>query len=349
MDKKKWVSLAALLAAIAVLGGVLVALTALNKAEETEDAGIPLWQVGADDITVISYESSDATAALTKGADGVWTLDSDALLPIDQDKAQTIAESLANMAAQRALDDTAEVDAMGFDAPQMSFAFTVGGAQYTLTVGDQNTMTAAYYAQTSVDDTVYTIATSDLTTVCKTPEELYAAQDVATMESADATTMTLQSGGETLAFANDGESWTLADDADYSLDQDIVTRMASTICDLTTSWSITAPEGDAAYGFDAPAAVVTLGDSSGNTITCTFGDTTADGASTYLKTDAAPGVVYEIAAGQMTAFAYTKATLKAATPETAETGTDSSDVVAEAPVGGINDYASSLPASGTAE
>lgn len=61
----------------------------------------------------------------------------------------------------------------------------------------------------------------------------------------------------------------------------------------------------------------------------------------YLASDAAPTVVYEVNADHKAAFAVTKETLYDATA-TAETAA-TTDVVAQYPVGGENDYAASLP------
>lgn len=156
----------------------------------------------------------------------------------------------------------------------------------------------------------------------------------------DVTKMVVQTAnGGTLSFAQNDSTWTLTDDAEYNLNQDIVKKMASTICDLKTKWSVTEPQADAVYGLDTPNAIVTLIASDGTSIQCSFGGNDAEDAEDaeddtlcYLRSSGAAGVVYEVSTDALNAFAYDKAALEAeeeATPETA-------DVAAEDPVGNDN-------------
>lgn len=334
--KKKLMPLLVAVAVILVLGIALAALTLADSGEE-EDTGIPLCTIAADSVDHISYDDGENAQSLTKDADGNWTLDSDPLLPVSQSQAEAVAEDITGLEAQRALTDDAEVDAMGFDDPEMTLNVTAGDETFTVTVGAKNEMTDTYYVRTSAGDTVYTVAVSDLTTVCKAPKDLYEAQGITELESDDVATMTVRTGSEELNFTQTDGTWTLTDDPDYDLDQDLVTRMASTICDLTTSWSITAPEADSVYGLDNPNTVVTLVGTDGTTVTCSFGSNDPeDDSLCYLRSSNADGVVYEVNSGHLTAYAYTKDTLKAATPETAEAASETDDTTADYPVGGAD-------------
>ena len=325
MNKKKLLPLC-ILAGVVVVLAVILALLSIFGGEEDEDTGIALFSVTADDLNAIAYQDGDTDVALTKGEDGVWTLDSDTLLPIDQDAVSELATSITGMTAQRELGEDADVDSMGFATPEMSISFTAGDDSYTLTVGDQNSMTDTYYARLGEDGPVYTIATSNLSSLCKTPRQLYKAQDITDIESSDVTAMTLETGSETLSFTLEDETWTLDSDPSYELDQDTVKRMVNTICSLESEWSITQPGPDSEYGLDAPNAVVTVTASDGSTVRCVFGTTSAeDSGVAYMTASTAEGVVYEIDSNHLTAFAYTKDTLKAETPETAEEASGDSE------------------------
>ena len=305
---------------------VILALLSIFGGEEDEDTGIALFSVTADDLSTIAYQDGDTDVALTKGEDGVWTLDSDTMLPIDQDAVSELATSITGMTAQRELGEDADVDSMGFATPEMSISFTAGEDSYTLTVGDQNSMTDTYYARLGEDGPVYTIATSDLSSLCKTPRQLYQAQDITDIESSDVTAMTLETGSEVLSFTLEDETWTLDSDPGYELDQDTVKRMVNTICSLESEWSITQPGPDSEYGLDTPNAVVTVTASDGSSVRCVFGTTsTEDSGVAYMTASTAEGVVYEIDSNHLTAFAYTKDTLKAETPETAEDASGDSE------------------------
>ncbi len=325
MNKKKLLPLC-ILAGVVVVLAVILALLSIFGGEEDEDTGIALFSVTADDLSTIAYQDGDTDVALTKGDDGVWTLDSDTLLPIDQDAVSELADSITGMTAQRELGEDADVDSMGFATPEMSISFTAGADSYTLTVGDQNSMTDTYYARLGEDGPVYTIATSNLSSLCKTPRQLYQVQDITDIESSDVTAMTLETGTETLSFTLEDETWTLDSDPGYELDQDAVKRMVNTICSLESEWSITQPGPDSEYGLDTPNAVVTVTTSDGSSVRCVFGTTSAeDSGVAYMTASTAEGVVYEIDSNHLTAFAYTKDTLKAETPETAEEASGDSE------------------------
>ena len=309
MSKKKILPLAILAGVVAVLAVILAILAILNR--EEEDTGIPLFSVAAEDVTAISYQEGDTDVSLTKGEDGSWTLDSDPLLPIDDQAVGEVLTGATGMTAMRQLSDGE------LDAPTRTISFTAGDTDYTITVGAENNMAEAYYAQ--VGDSLYTVITSTFVGLCKTPRQLYKAQDITDIESTEVASMTVDTGAETLDFQLDSDgNWTLADDPDYDLDQDAVSRMANTICSLTTEWSITSPGADSEYGLDSPNAVVTLTATDGRSVRCVFGSTASDDSDTaYLRASNDESVVYEIAANHLSSFACIKESLKAATSETA--------------------------------
>ena len=236
-----------------------------------------------------------------------------------------VADSLAE--AQTALE-------LGFDTPTYELSLKTADTEWTLTVGSKNSITNNWYARLSADGPVYTLDSSALSGICKTAKQLYAAQSITDIDVDDVTKMVVQTAnGGTLSFAQNDSTWTLTDDAEYNLNQDIVKKMASTICDLKTKWSVTEPQADAVYGLDTPNAIVTLIASDGTSIQCSFGGNDAeDDTLCYLRSSGAAGVVYEVSTDALNAFAYDKAALEAeekATPETA-------DVAAEDPVGNDN-------------
>lgn len=318
MGKKKLLPLGLLAAAVLLLAALLAVL-ALTAGDAEEDAGIPLFSASPTDVTRLSYQDGTSDVVLVRNDDGSWILESDPLLPIDGSAVSEILDGLTGMTALRALDpDTAEVGAMGFNSPAMTFAFTADDESYTLTAGAQNAMADAYYVRLQ-DGSLYTVSLSAFTALCKTPQQLYLAQDITDIESTEVASLTLDTGGGTLAFTRDSEGhWTLDGDADFPLDQDIVSRMSNTICALTTEWSITAPEADSVYGLDRPNAVVTLTATDGRSVQCVFGSTDPeDEAVSYLRASCDESVVYEIPANHLTVFAYTRDTLRAATAESA--------------------------------
>ncbi len=356
---KKMMPLAVLVAVVVVLAIALAVLSGLDTEEET---GLPLFELDPDSVTAVSYQQQDEEDPVDVTllyADETWTLSDDPTLPLDQETTANLAADIAGLTALRDLGTDAETEEMGLDEPTAVLRLAVDGGDitaepatgetasglYTLTIGAENSVTGAYYAKGSWGDSVYTIDSSDLSGLFKTPRQLYADQEITDLETTDLTAMTVELPGETLDFAYDGETWTLADDPDYPLDQDIVTKMASTLCSLKSQWSITSPEADSVYGLDSPDAIVTLTGSDGTTVTARFGAVSAeDDTVSYLQASTAPDVVYEIASSNLSAYAYTKDSLQAATDETATEESSEEDIIAENPVGGADDYVSSVPA-----
>ncbi|MDD4851466.1 MAG: DUF4340 domain-containing protein [Gemmiger sp.] len=332
MNKKKLIPLVVVAGVAVALGIALLVL--LNQPQAAEETGIPLTDLPAESVTSIHYTNSDGLDITLNrpatGEDATWTLESDPALPIDQGTAGTLATDLTTLQAARALDETPEAAEMGFDAPTMEFLLAGDTGSFALTVGALNSMTNAYYAKVEGSDTVYTVAAEDLSGMCKDEATLYAAQPVTDLVAGDVVRMTLNTGDEVLHFTKTEDTWALDDDPTYALDQDVVSRMVTTVCGLKTTWSITSPGPDGTYGLDTTNAVITLATAEGKSVECRFGGPNpADDTSCYLSTSYAPGVVSTVASNNLSAFAYTRATLAAATPETAES-TD--EVTAEKPV-----------------
>ncbi len=342
MSKKKLLPLAVLAGVVVVLGVLLAVLTRTGGGET--DATIPLFDFASDDIDTLAYAGNNVDITLVKGSDGTWRLDSDPTLPLDQTKVQSLVEDYANLTAQRKLEgsDLAELPDKSA-APQMTITLGAGEQTATMTVDQLNSVADVYYVYDE-SGAAYTVKRSDLATLSKSERDLYKAQTLTDKTLDDVAALQVND----LAFTQNDGDWTLTDDPDYALTQSTVKKMASTILEMQTAWTITAPDTDSAYGLDEPDVTATLTFTDGTSLTVRFGKETSETAGEsasdsrcYLASDAAPTVVYEVSASNKTAFAVTKESLhdESATAETASTD----DVVAQYPVGGENDYADSLP------
>lgn len=320
MNRKKWMPLAVLLAVVAALAAALLFLS--SRPEEQADRLLDL----NGEVETLAYVQDGASVALTK-ADGVWTLDSDPALPLDQDAVQDIADALMGLAVSRRLEmDPAE---LGFETPSMVFELTAGDGSAVITVGALNETAGAYYVR--YGDTVCTVAEADLEGLCLTGRELYQSEPLTDRTVSDVTAMQMNE----LSFVKTDDVWTLADDPDYTLDQSKVKEMAHAVCSMEPGWTITAPEADEVYGLDAPDVTVTLTFTDGTTLTARFGASTAqDDTLCYFAADSTPEVVYEVAASAKDYYAFSRETLAGE-----ETQTGSDDIIAENPVGGLSDYA----------
>ena len=335
MKNKKFLPLVILVGVVALLGILLAVLTLHGKAET--DPTLPLCDLAADDIDALSYAGNNVEVSLLKGSDG-WLLADDPSLPLDQTKVQSLVEDYANLKAQRKLEgnDLAELPAKS-DTPQMTITLGAGEQTVDLTVDQLNSVADVYYVYDE-SGAAYTVRRSDLATLSKSPRDLYKAQTLTDKTTDDVAAMQVND----LTFTCTDGIWTLTDDPDYALTQSSVRKMASTILEMQTAWTITAPDADSAYGLDAPDVTATLSFTDGTSLSVRFGTASAsDDSLCYLASSDAPTLVYEVNADQKSAFAVTKESLHDDTA-TAETAADT-DVVAQYPVGGENDYADSLP------
>lgn len=326
---------------LAVLAGIMVLLAALlivlQRDDAEPDTTLPLCSLAAEDVDRLAYAGNNVDVALLKNSDGDWMLETDPTLPLDQTKAASLVESYLNLTVQRRLegDDLAALPEKSA-VPQMSITIGAGEDSVVLTVDQLNTVADVYYVY---DDTgaAYTVKRSDLATLTKSERDLYKAQPLTDKTLTDVASMQVND----LHFTQTDGSWFLTDDPDYALTQSSVKKMASTILEMQTAWTITTPDADSAYGLDDPDVTATLTFTDGTSLTVRFGTETDDSSLCYLASDAAPTVVYEVNADYKSAYAVTKETLhdENATAESAAPD----DVVAQYPVGGENDYADSLP------
>ena len=327
-----------------VFGGVVN--EAIEKAK-TADAfvfGTPVHYASASGnmtsfMDRLAYAGNNQDVTLVKNSSGDWMLESDPTLPLDQTKTASLVESYANLTAQRKLEGSDLTDLPEKSAtPQMTIAIGAGEESVSLTVDQLNSVADVYYIY---DDTgaAYTVKRSDLATLSKSARDLYKAQTLTDKTLDDVVSMQMND----LDFTQTDGSWTLTNDTGYALNQSSVKKMVNTILQMQTAWTITTPDADSAYGLDDPDVTATLTFTDGTSLTVRFGTEATDTTDSlcYLASDAAPTVVYEVNADHKAAFAVTKETLHDATA-TAETAA-TTDVVAQYPVGGENDYAASLP------
>lgn len=111
---------------------------------------------------------------------------------------------------------------------------------------------------------------------------------------------------ETLTLNYDGESWTLADDPDYHLNQTLCNSMAAALCDFNAKRQLTAEEGES-YGVESPLVTVQV-TAAGQTNRFTFGDTNPVTGDVYLQKEG-DEAIYTASSSKAECFEYTKEAL----------------------------------------
>lgn len=112
--------------------------------------------------------------------------------------------------------------------------------------------------------------------------------------------------GETVSLLYDGETWTLADDPDYHLDQTKCDTMAADLTDLRAKRQIEVQTGED-YGMTAPLVTVTV-TAGGETNTFAFGDTNTITGDIYLQKEG-DDAIYTVSSSKVGCFEYGKADL----------------------------------------
>lgn len=304
MQRTKLFWLGGLAAVVALLAGVLVFLTK----NDTQDTPLPLCPYSAEEITALSYAGSGAEADFVKGSDDVWRLSSDPTLPLQQAMVESTVESYAVLTASRKLegDELAELPARS-ETPLMTFSVGAGDKTLSYTVDSLNAVTDTYYVY-DADGNVYVVAKNDLVTLCKSLRKYYKAQTLTEYQTADIAKMQVND----LCFVQTDGNWTLDDDAAAAIDQGTVNKMAATLLQAQTQWTVTSPQEDSVYGLDTPDVRATLTFTDGSSLTVVFGSLCPESEGDnlcYMSADCTPTVVYEVSAAYKEAFAVTKESL----------------------------------------
>ena len=120
-------------------------------------------------------------------------------------------------------------------------------------------------------------------------------------EFADPVLVTYTGPQGTLSFSKTDNVWQVADDAAFPLRQSDIELLCSTVDGLTAVRQLEGGEDLAAYGFDAPAYTVTLGNAEGEELTILIGGAASNGDYYAMRGDGE--MVYTISSSLPTLLA----------------------------------------------
>lgn len=191
--KKMWILLGLILVLVAAnwSAGAWTEHSEKKEAEEAEANKIYLSD--AENVTAYSYTDGEQTMSFTKTED-TWTYDADTEIRMDQDVAQSMADSIRQMTAVRELEDPDPLEDYGLDTPAYEilcqdsdgeetkiYIGNGAGENYYATVGDSGkvyTVSAGFQDFLQFDltslvqyDTVPSIGTGNLKKVTVTENE----------------------------------------------------------------------------------------------------------------------------------------------------------------------------------
>lgn len=114
--------------------------------------------------------------------------------------------------------------------------------------------------------------------------------------------------GQQLRLALQDDTWTLADDPDYHVNQTTVESMVTALCPMQAVRSIEAAGSASEYGLDDPSLTVTAELTDGSSKTFYFGDSNSVTGDVYLQVEG-DSTIYAAASSKVSCFAYDKAGL----------------------------------------
>lgn len=149
-----------------VLAGYAV-VTSISKNSEESEEGIVLSSMDPEDMTGFSYqhhndeEYTDEIYSFVK-EDGIWYYEDDKDFPVYQLMAETKAEIISEITAERVVEENPDdIARYGLDNPYLTVSVSDAENTYVYHVGDYNASTATYYILKEGSDTVY-LADSEL-------------------------------------------------------------------------------------------------------------------------------------------------------------------------------------------
>lgn len=211
---KRLIALCLLLAA---LSAGSVALSRYNEEQESaQDAGAEADEnvVELEDIQRIDVAFEGERVSMQREGDA-WIDVDDPAFPLDATYPEQMASALAQVTSTRSV--TGDLAEYGLDEPQLTISVTdAAGEVTTLLVGDRNGVTGLYYARLDGSETVYTIASSEVSPFMRTRYEMIETEAFPTVATDSVTRVTLTSGEAQRTLVHREDGWPQAYSASFT-------------------------------------------------------------------------------------------------------------------------------------
>ena len=158
--KKKKNSLIAMAVVLILLVAAFIGIKQYNKVQankEPEDTStFAVNDLIADDITTVSYSYEGETFDFVKDGD-TWYAVSDRELSLTQYRIKALATYMAPLTAERQIDDISDLAEYGLKLPSQTITVSTGSEEFTINVGDYNSLTDKYYVAIPGENRVYMV------------------------------------------------------------------------------------------------------------------------------------------------------------------------------------------------
>jgi hypothetical protein len=147
-----------------VLLGVLVVISLITfivsrveqKQEEIKNSDETILAIPADDVTVLSWETEDASFAFHK--DGTWIYDEDEAFPVDEEEINDLLSLFEDFGAAFIIENVDDFGQYGLDSPVGTIHLETADETYEISLGGYSTMDSQRYVSIG-DGNVYLVKT----------------------------------------------------------------------------------------------------------------------------------------------------------------------------------------------
>jgi hypothetical protein len=243
---------------LAVLGGLTwwSNKSQADKSKTPTDTATKLLTIPDDQFQEIRIKKVTDELITLKRENGKWQMTSPKPLPADQDAAGSMVSALANLNADKVVEEkAADLKQYGLDMPTLDVQIVrKDGKTDRLLIGDDTPNGSGAYAKLANDAKVVTVATTTKTGLDKRPDDLRDKR-LLTFDSEKLSRVELAAKGPAIEFAKNGQNeWQIVKPrplrADGSAVDGLVTKLKDAKMDLS--------EADAAKKFAAAAKVATV-------------------------------------------------------------------------------------------
>lgn len=309
-----------LLVAVALCGGYLaVQHFSQKETVEAEDVQISLLNAEADDVTGLSWET-DGEAVTLKKQDGLWRLDGDDAFPVDQDAAQQLANSVANLTANRRLTGVETLSDYGLEQPTFAVTVTLAdGDWHLISQGSINALSGDAYVQVSGDSDVYITSDAPADAFDLGREDLLAMEPLPEIADVMQLDLSTPERTQTLRYVASGADSFEDAETGRPMDGDEISTFIDTLNAIAWTGCVSYDAGDDArtqFGLDEPTAQVRVryttetasdADDGETTVeegeyTLLLGGASSDDGSVYAATSADSSMIYTISSADAQAI-----------------------------------------------
>jgi hypothetical protein len=243
---------------LAVLGGLTwwSNKSQADKAKTPADTSVKLLSIPDDQFQEIKITKVTGELLTLKRENGKWRMTAPQALPADQDAAGSIVSVLANLNADKVVEEkAADLKPYGLDRPTLDVQMVrKDGKTDHLLIGDDTLNGSGAYAKLANDAKVVTVGTATKTSLDKRPDDLRDKR-LLTFDSEKLSRVELTAKGPAIEFGKNGQNeWQIVKPRPSRADGSAVDGLVAKLKDAKMDLS----EAEAAKKFVAAGRVATV-------------------------------------------------------------------------------------------